>query len=172
MNKIIIESAQGLAVSLTITVLIAVFFVSWLKLMFRIMDKIENRNRAFGPKDRPVTEAIKRKPERFKEGGVVHLNIPEVKPPMPTAPAQPPQRCHCTVNELAEEINKRQRVDYERAVQAMKWLCENTTTHHVDDDSGGYTVNGGVFDVRIESFHTISGIELIEMAKELGWGYE
>lgn len=41
MNKIIIESAQGLAVSLTITVFIAVFFVSWLKLMFRIMDKIE-----------------------------------------------------------------------------------------------------------------------------------
>lgn len=24
--------------------------------------------------------------------GVVHLNIPEVKPPLPTAPAQPPQQ--------------------------------------------------------------------------------
>ena len=31
--------------------------------------------------------------QHFKIGkGVVHLNIPEVKPPMPTAPAQPPQQ--------------------------------------------------------------------------------
>lgn len=144
MNKIIIESAQGLAVSLTITILIAVFVIGSLTLMFRIMDKTEKRQKAFGPKDRPVTEPIK-----MNE----HIHT-------------------ISTYELAEEINKRQRVDYERAVQAMKWLCENTTTHYVDDDSGGYTVNGGVFDVRIESFHTISGIELIEMAKELGWGYE
>ena len=50
MNKIIVESAQGLAVSFTITILIAVFVVSGLKLMFRIMDKIEKGQKAFGLK--------------------------------------------------------------------------------------------------------------------------
>lgn len=59
MNKIIIESAQGLAISLTITVLIAVFVNAVLTLMFRIKDKIEKRQKAFGPKDRPVTEPPK-----------------------------------------------------------------------------------------------------------------
>ena len=54
--------------------------------------KFVERHKAFGPKDRPVTEAIKRNPERVKEGGVVHLNIPKVKPPLPTTPQQPPQK--------------------------------------------------------------------------------
>jgi hypothetical protein len=31
-------------------------------------------------------------PERFREVGVMHLKIPKVKPPLPTAPAQPPQQ--------------------------------------------------------------------------------
>ena len=51
---------------LTITVLIwistfltAVFVIGALTLMFRIMDKIEKRQKAFGPKDRPVTEPPK-----------------------------------------------------------------------------------------------------------------
>jgi hypothetical protein len=58
----------------------------------RFNSKFVERHKAFGPKDRPVTEAIKSKPERVREVGVMHLNIPEVKPPMPTAPAQPPQK--------------------------------------------------------------------------------
>ena len=44
MSRIIIESAQGLAVSLTITALIAVFVIGALSLMFRIMDKITKAN--------------------------------------------------------------------------------------------------------------------------------
>ena len=102
MNKIIIESLQALELSFTITALIAVFVIGVrfllisttkaLRLMFSIMDKIGKGQKAFGPKDRPVTEAIKRNPERVKEGGVVHLNIPKVKPPLPTTPQQPPQK--------------------------------------------------------------------------------
>ena len=68
MSRIIIESAQGLVVSLTITALIAVFVIGALRLMFNIMDKIGKGQKAFGPKDRPVTEAIKSKPERVREG--------------------------------------------------------------------------------------------------------
>jgi hypothetical protein len=60
--------------------------------------------------------------------------------------------------------------DYEKAVQAMKWLCENTETHNVDDETSQFTKSkGGMFFVRIESSETVNGTELIEMAKELGW---
>ncbi len=60
--------------------------------------------------------------------------------------------------------------DYEKAVQAMKWLRENTFTHYIDDESGFRSKeNGGKFFVRIESSETVNGLELIEMAKELGW---
>ena len=60
--------------------------------------------------------------------------------------------------------------DYEKAVRAMEWLRENTFTHYIDDESGRYSKeNGGKFLVRIESSETVSGVELIEMAKELGW---
>jgi hypothetical protein len=60
--------------------------------------------------------------------------------------------------------------EYEKAVEAMKWLCENTETHYVDDETSQFTKSkGGMFDVRIESSQTVSGAELIEMAKELGW---
>jgi hypothetical protein len=61
--------------------------------------------------------------------------------------------------------------DYKKAVQAMKWLRENTYTHYIDDESGfkSSEEQGGKFFVRIESSETVSGIELIKMAKELGW---
>ncbi len=60
--------------------------------------------------------------------------------------------------------------DYEKAVQAMKWLEENTYTHYIDDESGKKSKeSGGIFFVRIESSQTVNGVELIEMAKELGW---
>ena len=60
--------------------------------------------------------------------------------------------------------------DYDKALKAMKWLVENTETHYIDDESGRYSKeNGGKFFVRIESSETVSGVELIEMAKELGW---
>ena len=60
--------------------------------------------------------------------------------------------------------------DYLRAVEAMKWLEENTFTHYIDDESGKKSKeSGGMFFVRIESSETINGAELIEMAKELGW---
>ena len=60
--------------------------------------------------------------------------------------------------------------DYEKAVQAMEWLRENTFTHYIDDESGFKSKEtGGKFFVRIESSETVSGIELIKMAKELGW---
>ena len=81
---------QGLAVSLTVTALIAVFVIGVLRLRCNIMDKIGKGQKAFGPKDRPVTEPVKT--ERVKEVGVVHLNIPKVKPPLPTTPQQPPQK--------------------------------------------------------------------------------
>jgi len=60
--------------------------------------------------------------------------------------------------------------DYEKAVQAMEWLRENTFTHYIDDETGRWTLdNGGMFFVRIESSQAVNGKELIEMAKELGW---
>lgn len=60
--------------------------------------------------------------------------------------------------------------EYEKAVQAMEWLRENTFTHYVDNESSRYSKdNGGRFFVRIESSETVNGVELIEMAKELGW---
>jgi len=61
--------------------------------------------------------------------------------------------------------------DYEKAVEAMKWLGENTETHYIDDESGfkSSKENGGKFFVRIESSETVSGVELIKMAKELGY---
>jgi hypothetical protein len=60
--------------------------------------------------------------------------------------------------------------EYEKAVQAMEWLSENTFTHYIDDESGFRSKeNGGKFFVRIESSETVNGLELIEMAKELGW---
>lgn len=60
--------------------------------------------------------------------------------------------------------------EYEKAVQAMKWLSENTETHCVDDETSQFTKSkGGMFFVRTESSETINGAELIEMAKELGW---
>ena len=60
--------------------------------------------------------------------------------------------------------------DYLRAVEAMKWLEENTFTHYIDDESGKKSKdNGGMFFVRIESSEMVDGAELIEMAKELGW---
>ena len=63
--------------------------------------------------------------------------------------------------------------DYEKAVQAMKWLEENTYTHYIDDETSQFTKSkGGMFFVRIESSETVNGAELIEMAKELGWKVE
>jgi hypothetical protein len=61
--------------------------------------------------------------------------------------------------------------EYEKALKAMKWLVENTETHYIDNESGSKSSKeqGGKFFVRIESSETVSGIELIEMAKELGW---
>ena len=60
--------------------------------------------------------------------------------------------------------------EYKKAVQAMKWLEENTFTHYIDDETGRWTKdNGGMFFVRIESSETVNGAELIKMAKELGW---
>ena len=60
--------------------------------------------------------------------------------------------------------------DYEKAVQAMKWLSENTFTHYIDDESGKKSKEqGGIFFVRIESSQMVDGAELIEMAKEFGW---
>ena len=64
----------------------------YMLIVAKLIDVTTGKHKAFGPKDRPVTEAIKSKPERVREVGVMHLNIPEVKPPMPTAPAQPPQK--------------------------------------------------------------------------------
>jgi hypothetical protein len=41
---------------------------------------------------------------------------------------------------------------------------------HIDDESGFKSKeNGGKFFVQIESSQTVSGVELVEMAKELGW---
>lgn len=61
--------------------------------------------------------------------------------------------------------------EYEKAVQAMKWLEENTRTHDVDDETNEFTKSkGGMFFVQIES--SVYGAELIEMAKELGWENE
>ena len=58
--------------------------------------------------------------------------------------------------------------EYEKAVQAMEWLCKNLITHCVDDETNQFTKSkGGMFFVRIES--SVYGAELIEMAKELGW---
>ena len=51
----------------------------------------------------------KSKPERVKEVGVVYLNIPEVKPPMPTAPAQPPQK----KDKLEEALKRIESLDAE-----------------------------------------------------------
>jgi len=60
--------------------------------------------------------------------------------------------------------------DYKKAVQAMEWLSENTFTHYIDDESGKKSKEqGGKLFVRIESSETVSGVELIKMAKELGW---
>jgi len=60
--------------------------------------------------------------------------------------------------------------DYDKAVQAMKWLVENTETHYIDDESGFKSKeSGGKFFVRIKSIETVNGLELIKMAKELGW---
>jgi hypothetical protein len=60
--------------------------------------------------------------------------------------------------------------EYEKAVQAMTWLEENTFTHYIDDESGKKSKEqGGIFFVRIESSQMVDGAELIEMAKELGW---
>jgi hypothetical protein len=36
--------------------------------------------------------------------------------------------------------------DYEKAVQAMEWLRENTSTHYIDDESGKKSKEqGGIF---------------------------
>ena len=47
--------------------------------------------------------------ERHKQVGVMHLNIPEVKPPMPTAPAQPPQK----KDKLEEALKRIESLDAE-----------------------------------------------------------
>ena len=63
--------------------------------------------------------------------------------------------------------------EYKKAVQAMKWLSENTFTHYIDDESGKKSKeSGGIFFVRIEIESSVYGAELIEMAKELGWENE
>ena len=59
--------------------------------------------------------------------------------------------------------------DYEKAVQAMDWLCKNTETHYVNEIFEFTKSKGGMFFVQIESSETVNGAELIEMAKELGW---
>lgn len=60
--------------------------------------------------------------------------------------------------------------DYLRAVAAMKWIEKNTLTHYIDNETGRWTKdNGGMFHVLIESSQMVNGVELIEMAKELGW---
>ena len=88
------------------------------------MNRAGKGQKAFGPKDKPVTEPIKT--ERFKEGGVVHLNIPKVKPPLPTTPQQPPQQRHCTVNktEKEQEMNKEQ-FKTQAAKEVMAALLSN-----------------------------------------------
>lgn len=85
MNNISIELAQGLVVSLTITALIAVFVVSWLKLMFRIMDKIEKKSNS---KD---SQKIVDLALRFDENGNV-LPQKVIKSPMPTTSQQTDQK--------------------------------------------------------------------------------
>lgn len=60
--------------------------------------------------------------------------------------------------------------EYEKAVQAMKWLRENTYTHYIDDESGKKSkAKGGRFSVRIEMSEEVSGSQLIKMAEDLGW---
>lgn len=60
--------------------------------------------------------------------------------------------------------------EYEKAVQAMKWLRENTYTHYIDDESGKkWKAKGGRFSVRIEMSEEVSGRQLIKMAEDLGW---
>ena len=81
----------------------------YMLIVAKLIDVTTGKQKAFGAKDRPVTEAIKRKHERFKEGGVGHLNIPEVKPPMPTAPAQPPQK----KDKLEEALKRIESLDAE-----------------------------------------------------------
>jgi hypothetical protein len=55
---------------------------------------------------------------------------------------------------------------YEKATQAMNWLRENTCNHYVVDETAYYTKdNGGMFLHSVK----ISGVELIEVAKKLGW---
>jgi uncharacterized protein YneF (UPF0154 family) len=93
---------------LTITVLIwistfltAVFIIGALTLMFRIMDKIIKDN----PKNnQQVVDLALRvdkngnvlpqrviQPETVKDGGIINLNTPKVKPPLPTTPQEPSQ---------------------------------------------------------------------------------
>lgn len=56
--------------------------------------------------------------------------------------------------------------DYERALKVMEWLRYNTWNHYVDDETAYYTKdNGGMFLHSVK----ISGVELIEVAKKLGW---
>lgn len=56
--------------------------------------------------------------------------------------------------------------EYEKAVQAMKWLRKNIYGHYVDDETAYYTKdNGGMFLHSVK----ISGVELIKVAKKLGW---
>jgi len=72
--------------------------------------------------------------------------------------------------EAMKRLMKPDYSDYDKALKAMKWLSENTETHYIDDESGVKSKeNGGKFFVRIESSETVSGVELIKMAKELGW---
>jgi hypothetical protein len=64
--------------------------------------------------------------------------------------------------------------DYEKATQAMNWLRENTCNHYVVDETRRWIPsftkdNGGMFWVQIKKSQTVTGVELIEMAKELGW---
>ena len=72
--------------------------------------------------------------------------------------------------EAMKRLMKPDYSEYDKAVQAMKWLEENTETHYIGDETGRWTKdNGGMFFVRIKSSQRINGVELIEMAKELGW---
>jgi len=72
--------------------------------------------------------------------------------------------------EAMKRLMKPDYSNYDKALKAMKWLGENTETHYIDDESGFKSKeSGGKFFVRIESSETVSGLELIKMAKELGW---
>ncbi len=63
--------------------------------------------------------------------------------------------------------------DYKKAVQAMKWLSENTFTHYIDDESGKEGLQNGLDPVLptvpvVESVGIVGKVALPEQSK---WGH-